>query len=156
MCGVRMCLFDQLLQWRTWRKKCAPADATGGVLCITHKCWRARWRQWEASWWARWTTCRSWGTSCGARSRKQRSAKLQWRNWLQEWGKPPVPLPLRFQSRVTKLQKNEMATSFQQSCERFLDGTNTLVKERDLRYCYDLSLQWDIMTGATVPLHSKA
>lgn len=42
MCGVRMCVFDQLLQWRTWRKKCAPADATGGVLCITPKCWRVR------------------------------------------------------------------------------------------------------------------
>lgn len=155
MGGVQMCVFDQLLQWRTWRKKCAPADATGGVPCITRKCWRVRWRRWEASWWAHWTTCRSWGTSCGARSRKQRSAKLQWRNWLQEWGKRPVPLfPLRLQPRVTRPWKNETATSFQISCERFLDGTSALVKERDLRYCCYLSLQRDITIDATAPLEN--
>lgn len=41
-----------------------------------------------------------------------------------------VPLfPLRLQPRVTKPRKNETATSFQISCERFLEGTNALVKE---------------------------
>lgn len=110
--------FDRSLQWRTWRKKCAPADATGGILCITHKCWRVRWRLWKVSWWERWTICRSWGTCCGAHSRRQKSAKLQWRSWQQEWGKPSRPLTLRFQSKFFKLRKDEMATSFQKKlCE---------------------------------------
>lgn len=145
--------FDQSLQWRTWRKKCAPADATGGILCITHRCWRVRWRQWKVSWWAHWTTCRSWGMCCGAHSRKQKSAKLQWRSWQQEWGKSSRPLTLRFQSRFSKLWKHEMATSCQKSCVRFLDGTSTPVIEGDLKHWCNLSLRRDITTEAAVALH---
>lgn len=44
------------------------------------------------------------------------------------------------------------ATPFQISSERFLDGTSALVKERDLRCCYYLSLQRDITTDAAAPL----
>ena len=106
-----LCLLVAPWQWRTWRKKCAPADDTGETPSITHRCWRARWRQWRASWWARWTTSRSWGTSCAARSRRRKSAKPRWRSWQQGSGEPIGPLRLnvirRERSRVGFMEERK-------------------------------------------------
>lgn len=80
-----------LPQWRTWRKRCAPADDTGETPSITRRCWRARWKLWKVSWWAPWTTFRSWGMSYGVHSRRQKNARPQWRSWLQGSGEEPWP-----------------------------------------------------------------
>lgn len=43
-CVCRCCVSDRvaLWQWRTWRRRCAPADATGETPSTTRRCWRAR------------------------------------------------------------------------------------------------------------------
>lgn len=82
-------------QCQIWSRRSSAASETAVTPCTAHSCWRVRWRRFEVSSWARWTTWRSCATYCVAHSRNQKSGKRPCKNLLQGWGETS-PVHLRF------------------------------------------------------------